>query len=92
MPGKSGESPLIARVTSTDPDEQMPPPASKKPRASPEMAAKLRRWIDEGAKYETHWAYTAPNRPAVPERRNDQPADWSRNRDRPLRRRRPRAT
>ena len=78
VPGKSAESPLIARVTSTDPDEQMPPPASKKPRVSPEMAAKLRRWIDEGAKYETHWAYTAPKRPAVPE--PDQSADvWSRN-------------
>jgi hypothetical protein len=66
VPGKASESPLIERVTSTDPDEQMPPPKAKKPRVTPEMAAKLRRWIDEGAKYETHWAYTAPKRPAVP--------------------------
>src|SRR6185295_768874 len=27
----------------------------------------LRRWIDEGAKWDTHWAYTAPKRPELPE-------------------------
>jgi hypothetical protein len=88
VPGKASESPLIERVTSTDPDEQMPPPKAKKPRVTPEMAAKLRRWIDEGAKYETHWAYTAPKRPAVPTpptppaslpKGEGRMAEWSRN-------------
>jgi hypothetical protein len=27
----------------------------------------LRRWIDAGAKYEPHWAYIPPKRPAVPD-------------------------
>src|SRR5262245_63938745 len=31
VPGKPDESTLIKRVTSKDPDEHMPPPASKKP-------------------------------------------------------------
>ena len=45
--------------------------------------AKIRRWIDEGAKYETHWAYTSPTRPPLPEipeknaARHD--AGWARN-------------
>jgi hypothetical protein len=76
VPGKSAESPIIGRVTSTDPEEQMPPPAAKKPRVSPESVAKLRRWIDEGAKYESHWAYTAPKRPEVPAAPDK--AGWSR--------------
>ncbi len=42
------------------------------------MAAKLRRWIDEGAKYESHWAYTVPKRPAVPEPPDQSAAGWSR--------------
>ena len=79
VPGKASDSPLIARVTSTDPDEQMPPPDSKKPRLSADAVAKLRRWIDEGAKYETHWAYTAPTRPTVPALTDKAAADWSRN-------------
>ncbi len=92
VPGKAAESPLIERVTSTDPDEQMPPPGSKKPRLTPEAVEKLRRWIDEGAKYEMHWAYVPPARPALP----DVPPKVSRRlvpqRDRPFHRRRPCAT
>jgi hypothetical protein len=30
----------------------------------------LRRWIVQGAKWAGHWAYTAPQRPAVPEVKN----------------------
>jgi hypothetical protein len=85
VPGKAAKSPLIERVTSTDPDEQMPPPASKKPRLPPEAVEKLRRWIDDGAKYEKHWAYVPPMRPAVPDVPPTRgagapyPAEWCRN-------------
>src|SRR5262245_41674075 len=37
VPGKPDESALIQRVSSTDPDEQMPPPASKKPHLTDEQ-------------------------------------------------------
>ena len=57
IPGKPEQSPLWQRITSTDPDSQMPPPAAKKPRFTADELALLRRWIEEGAEYEGHWAF-----------------------------------
>ena len=54
VPGNAEDSPLLQRITSDDRAEQMPPPESKRPRLSPEAVAKIRRWIEAGAKYETH--------------------------------------
>ncbi|MGA2254405.1 MAG: DUF1553 domain-containing protein [Thermoguttaceae bacterium] len=79
VPGKAAESPLLQRVTSNDPDEQMPPPNSKKPRLSPAAVAKIRRWIDEGAKYESHWAYSPPTRPQLPKMPERYAPNWARN-------------
>jgi hypothetical protein len=76
VPGKAAESPLIERVTSKDPDEVMPPAHAKKPAVTAQQAELLKRWIDEGAKYDQHWAYVKPVRPAVPGVKN---AAWVRN-------------
>ncbi|WP_346332721.1 PSD1 and planctomycete cytochrome C domain-containing protein [Prosthecobacter sp. SYSU 5D2] len=67
IPGKPEASELITRVTSTDPDEQMPPPKhrAKKPITERETEL-LRQWIADGAKYELHWAYQPVDKPAVP--------------------------
>jgi hypothetical protein len=65
VPGKPAESELIARITSTDANEVMPPPKSNK-HLSPAQKELLRRWVAEGAKYEGHWAYISPVKPAVP--------------------------
>ncbi len=65
VPGKSAESSLIKRILSHDPEEQMPPPAAKRP-LSPEQIAILKRWIDSGAKWGKHWAYEPPQRPDLP--------------------------
>ncbi|MCB9874037.1 MAG: DUF1549 domain-containing protein, partial [Planctomycetaceae bacterium] len=65
VPNKPDESELLRRVLSTDPDEQMPPPDSGET-LTDEQRHQLRLWIREGAKYEQHWAFVPPQRPAIP--------------------------
>lgn len=74
-PGKPGESELIRRLLSDDEDEVMPPPESKR-RPTNQQVETLRRWVEQGAEYEQHWAFVAPQRPTVPEVSN---AAWMRN-------------
>ena len=57
IPGKSAESEIIFRVTSTDTEEMMPPPEAKLGRLTAAEVATLKRWIDEGAPYQAHWAF-----------------------------------
>jgi hypothetical protein len=64
VPGKSEDSELIARVNATD-DDRMPPPRGHKPLKDAEKEL-LKRWIDEGAEYQPHWAFVAPKRPLLP--------------------------
>ena len=56
-PGKPDESELLRRVTSHDKNEVMPPLSAKKTAITPDEAALLRRWIEQGAKYQGHWAF-----------------------------------
>ena len=63
VPRKAAESEILARITSTDPDLQMPPEG---PRLTPGQVESLRRWIDEGAEWKEHWAFCGLERPAVP--------------------------
>ncbi|WP_395744402.1 PSD1 and planctomycete cytochrome C domain-containing protein [Prosthecobacter sp.] len=65
LPGKSAQSSLVERIFSTDPDEVMPTPKSN--RTLTEAQKKLlKQWIDEGAKWGTHWAFERIERPKVP--------------------------
>jgi hypothetical protein len=75
VPGQPGKSELVRRVLSADPDERMPPPAAKKELTASEKQL-LARWIEQGAEYQTHWAFTAPSRPRVPEVKN---TAWPKN-------------
>lgn len=43
------------------------PPAKTGKKLSPEQIVKLKQWIAEGAKYQTHWAFEPVKRPEVPE-------------------------
>ena len=61
------ESSILQLVTSDDPDERMPPPNSSKKKLTDAEVALLKRWIQQGAKYESHWAYVRVDRPPVPE-------------------------
>ncbi|HQU42256.1 MAG TPA: PSD1 and planctomycete cytochrome C domain-containing protein [Pirellulales bacterium] len=76
VPGKADASPLVERITSQNPDEQMPPPGSKKPPLSAEEIELVKRWINEGAPFDAHWAFVKPQRPPLPVPKN---ASWVRN-------------
>lgn len=65
VPGNSDDSVAIRRIYSSDPDERMPPPAAKRS-LTEEQKQVLKRWVDEGAQYAKHWAFTPPVRPPVP--------------------------
>jgi mono/diheme cytochrome c family protein len=75
-PGDPEGSAVIARVTSRDPDVQMPPPESKLPPLTESEVQTLKAWIAGGASWSQHWAFVTPVRPAVPE---VQRQDWVRN-------------
>jgi hypothetical protein len=66
VPGDANASEIIERITSDDPEVQMPPPESKIARLTAEQIKSLSEWIDDGAKYEPHWAYIPPQRPPLP--------------------------
>jgi hypothetical protein len=66
VPGKPDESELIARITSEDDLLRMPPRESNKQLTAGEIDL-LQRWIASGAEWDEHWAFVAPQRPAVPE-------------------------
>jgi len=67
--GKSPDSILFQRITSTDPAKTMPSPKSNKKLTTAEIAT-LKAWIDQGANWGQHWAFVKPTRPAVPEIRD----------------------
>ena len=67
---------LLRRITTTEPDEQMPPEKSGKKLSAAEVAT-LRRWVEQGAKWQTHWAYVAPIKHESPRVADETwPANW----------------
>jgi len=62
--GKPDESELIQRILATD-DEMMPPHESGK-KLSNAQKAMLKTWIEQGARYDKHWAFIAPTKSAFP--------------------------
>jgi len=65
VPGKPNESALIRRILSENADEMMPPPSSNR-KLSPAERDVLRRWVEHGAEYKTHWAFIKPVKPPIP--------------------------
>ena len=65
-PGDLANSEAWQRILSQDPEEVMPPPDSHKKPLSPTQRALLKRWIEQGAAYQNHWAYEPVTRPALP--------------------------
>ena len=73
--GKPAESELIARINSHDADTQMPPASAKKP-ITEQQKLVLQQWIEQGAEFTSHWAWTSPVRPVVPAVKD---ASWPKN-------------
>ncbi|HVQ30812.1 MAG TPA: PSD1 and planctomycete cytochrome C domain-containing protein, partial [Vicinamibacteria bacterium] len=63
--GRPDQSALVARITHPDEQKRMPHVSSGKERLSASQVATLRRWIEEGARWEPHWSYIPPRRPAA---------------------------
>ena len=64
IPGDSKNSRLIQRLHETDPELRMP---YHKPKLSQNEIDLLTKWIDQGAKWGTHWAYIPPKNEKTPE-------------------------
>jgi hypothetical protein len=67
VPGKPELSELILRVTSTDENLRMPPAKGNKKPLSAGQIDLLKRWVEQGAEYNSHWAFRAPERPMPPD-------------------------
>ena len=62
VPGNSSRSEAFRRLVTKDPDDLMPPADSHKTLSARQIEL-VRRWIDQGAEYEAHWAYSPLSRP-----------------------------
>jgi hypothetical protein len=72
-PGNLEESSIYHRIISEDPGELMPPPESNLALSSREIQL-IKRWIEQGAKYEPHWAFVKAEKAPLPEA-----TDWTIN-------------
>lgn len=75
VPGKPQLSEVFLRVSSQDTSMIMPPPSSNLKLSSHEINL-IEKWIKQGAKYEKHWAFVAPKKPALPVVKNK---GWAKN-------------
>ena len=75
VPGQSARSEAFRRLITTDQDDLMPPPESNKA-LTPRQIELIRRWIDQGAEYQPHWAYAMLSDPPMPQVKAER---WVRN-------------
>ena len=75
VPGDPARSEAWRRITSNNPDDLMPPPDSHLVLTDKQKAT-IKRWIEQGAEYEPHWAFLPVKPPPLP-----QPArkNWAHN-------------
>lgn len=72
-PGNLEGSAVYHRITSEDPGELMPPPESNLALSEEEITL-IKTWIEQGAKYEPHWAFVKPEKTTPPAT-----TDWGKN-------------
>ncbi|PYU11859.1 MAG: hypothetical protein DMG37_15195, partial [Acidobacteria bacterium] len=64
VPGNSTASRLYQRISAT---QRRMPPASSGRTLTPKQIELIRQWIDQGAKWQSHWAFDPPKRPPIPD-------------------------
>lgn len=75
VPGDAEASLLYQRITHEQAALRMPPEYSHKSLEADDIA-KIKEWIEAGAKWSEHWAYTALERPEAPAVQQD---GWAKN-------------
>lgn len=66
VPGDPSASQLFLRISSEDSTFRMPPVESNLS-LTPREIALIEKWIEQGARYEPHWAFVPPRLPQIPE-------------------------
>ena len=64
VPGKPDESELFRRISNPDANKRMPP-AGHPIKLTPRQIDLVKRWIEQGAKWQKHWAFLPPRPPRV---------------------------
>ena len=65
VPGDLNQSEIWQRINSEDEFSRMPPKEHSNPLSSAEKQL-IKQWIQQGAKYQIHWAFIQPDRPLLP--------------------------
>jgi cytochrome c553 len=66
VPGRPELSEMYLRVSTTDTAVMMPPASSNLPALTGDEVAVIKKWIEQGAVYEKHWAFTPPRKAPLP--------------------------
>ena len=66
VPGNPAASEIFQRITTSDTSLLMPQVSSHLPRLTAREVAIIKRWIEQGAPYEKHWAFLPPQLPELP--------------------------
>ncbi len=75
VPGKPELSVAYTRLVTKDPTLIMPPLSSNLTLTEQEIGL-IKKWIEQGARYERHWAFTSPEKKELPDVKD---AEWPRN-------------
>jgi hypothetical protein len=74
VPGKPDQSEVWRRLSTNDKGEIMPPADSLHQLTAADRAL-FKRWIEQGAKYQPHWAYLVPSKSPLPPGADSHPID-----------------
>jgi hypothetical protein len=72
--GDAAKSEMFRRLSSEDTSQVMPPPYAHLTVSEYEKKL-IRKWIDQGAKYQKHWAFIPPKNQPPPSVKSDWPAN-----------------